>query len=87
MAAKKTEAIIVRSIQKALDDYDGNKDGKISWDEMCSVYRKDPDVGEYRCDGMTNSVFGSLGVGKDKCVTKDELRTYFKKILAENPSQ
>ncbi|EGC39152.1 hypothetical protein DICPUDRAFT_75277 [Dictyostelium purpureum] len=85
--AKKCENIIKKDIKNVLKEYDGNKDGKITWDEVCDVFRKDPDVGEEGCENSTRYLFGSMDKNNDKVITKDELRAFSMRFNNLYPSQ
>ncbi|EGC31659.1 hypothetical protein DICPUDRAFT_92744 [Dictyostelium purpureum] len=75
--AKKHSQILIRNIESILDE---NKDDKITWEEACNVFRKDPEVGDAGCENCTKSLFGSVNKNNNREITKDELRTYYSNV-------
>ncbi|EGC39153.1 hypothetical protein DICPUDRAFT_45365 [Dictyostelium purpureum] len=85
--AKKCESVIKRDVKNMLKEYDGNKDGKITWDEVCDFFRKDPEVGEKNCELNTKYLFQSMDKNNDKVITRDELRAFSMRFNNLHPSQ
>ncbi|EGC38913.1 hypothetical protein DICPUDRAFT_148381 [Dictyostelium purpureum] len=66
--------IINRNYDNLLNEFDGNKDGKITWEETFNVFKKDPSIGYFSCENMTRVFFQILDTNNDKVITIDDLR-------------
>ncbi|EGC28396.1 hypothetical protein DICPUDRAFT_85505 [Dictyostelium purpureum] len=80
MEAQIVEENIKDGIKYMLDDYDGNNDGKITWDEVFNGFRKYV-RGTEICVYKTNKIFSNYDKNSDKVITTEELRNYYTKFF------
>ncbi|KAN0004148.1 hypothetical protein ACTFIZ_010303 [Dictyostelium cf. discoideum] len=78
VAAKKLEKAIHNICNNFLKGYDTDKDGKISWDEVCTyVNKNNPDAIAPLM--IVENFFSELDKDNDRFVTKVELKEYVTK--------
>ncbi|KAN0022820.1 hypothetical protein ACTFIU_005560 [Dictyostelium citrinum] len=78
LGAKKLQKAINNICNNFLKGYDANKDGKVSWDEVCDyVNKNNPDAIAPLL--IVENFFCELDKDNDKVITKKEIKEYYSK--------